>query len=97
MCREAVAELRRSRFSSLLPCSGEDLVGTNQPKFVQTEEEAACPHCQGQRGHPGVPSSSLTCAWLSKRHVSVLLCTSLSTSGPSGTAEMVRDAQWEMH
>lgn len=65
--------LRRSRFSSLLPCPGEDLGGTNQPKFVQTEEEPARPHCQGEGGHPGVPSSSLVCAWLSKRCVSVLL------------------------
>jgi len=84
---EAAAELRRSGFSSPLSCLGEDFGGTSQKKFVQTQEEPAGPHCQGQGGHPGVPSSSLICAWYS------FLC----RSGPSGTAEMVRDAPWETH
>lgn len=43
----------------------------NQP--AKTEEEPARPQSQGQGGHPGVPSSSLVCARLFERRVSVLL------------------------
>lgn len=90
--REAAAEPRTycgDPGSPLLSCRG---LGRTQPAEVCTGTSS--PPLPG--GHQGVPSSGPICAWLPKCQRSFIR-TSRSTSGPSGVAGMVRDAQRETH
>lgn len=56
---------------SLLPRPGGQR--RNRAAKVCAEQIAARPHCQDQRGHPGIPSPSPVCAGLCERRVPALL------------------------